>query len=55
MILSNILEGGRIKLVDVNGDSFEGFVSDYIYPYDNEPEGIARICLENCLNDLDSG
>lgn len=43
-----MLEGKRIKLVDVNGDIFEGFVSDYIYPDDNEPEEIAEICLEDC-------
>ena len=25
-----------------------GSVSDYIYPEDNEPEGVAGICIEDC-------
>lgn len=48
MILSQMLEGKRIKLTDTENEIFEGFVSDYIYPDDNEPEGIAGICLEDC-------
>lgn len=48
MMLSQMLEGKRIKLTDTENEIFEGFVSDYIYPDDNEPEGIAGICLEDC-------
>lgn len=48
MILSQMLEGKKIKLVDNENEIFEGIVSDYIYPDDNEPEGIAGICLEDC-------
>ena len=48
MILSQMLEGKRIKLTDTENEIFEGLVSDYIYPDDNEPEGIAGICLEDC-------
>ena len=32
------LEGKKIRLVSETGRSFEGKVTDYIYPEDNEPE-----------------
>lgn len=34
---------------------FEGTVSDYIYPEDNEPEGIAAIDIEDCPQRPGSG
>ncbi len=46
--LSQALEGKKIRLESIKGEIFEGIVSDYIYPEDNEPEGIAGICIENC-------
>lgn len=46
--LSQALEGKKIRLIDLDGDEFEGTVSDYIYPEDNEPEGVAGICIEDC-------
>lgn len=48
MKLSQSLEGKRIRLVDNNGEVFEGTVADYIYPEDNEPEGMAAIDVYNC-------
>ena len=46
--LGQFLEGKKIRLKNLKGEIFEGIVSDYIYPEDNEPEGIPGICIENC-------
>ncbi len=48
MKLSQSLEGKRVKIICTDGEVFEGTVTDYIYPEDNEPEGIAAIDIENC-------
>lgn len=48
MLLSQELEGRKVKIVCTDDEIFEGVVSDYIYPEDNEPEGIACICMEDC-------
>lgn len=40
------LEGKRVRLIDVSGKTFEGIVGDYVYPEDNEPEGVASIILD---------
>lgn len=48
MKLSQSLEGRKVKIIDVDGELFTGTVSDYIFPEDNEPEGIAGIILEDC-------
>lgn len=48
MMLSQSLEGKRVKIICTDGKVFEGVVSDYIYPEDNEPEGIAAIDIEKC-------
>lgn len=48
MKLSQSLEGKKVRIVDIDGEVFEGVVSDYIYPEDNEPEGIAAIDVEDC-------
>lgn len=45
--LSQALEGERIRLIDIDGDRFEGKVTDYIYPEDNEPEGIASVVVRD--------
>lgn len=48
MIFNQSLEGKKVKILDVDGEEYEGIVSEYIYPEDNDPEGIAAIDLENC-------
>lgn len=48
MKLSRSLEGKRVRIVDVDGEVFEGKVMDYIFPEDNEPEGIAGINMYKC-------
>lgn len=47
-MLSQSLEGKRVKIICTDGEKFEGVVSDYIFPEDNEPEGIAAIDIEDC-------
>ena len=44
------LEGKRVRLIDVSGKKYEGIVGDYIYPEDNEPEGMASIILDISKN-----
>lgn len=48
MKLSQSLEGKNVKITCINGEAFTGIVSDYIFPEDNEPEGIAAIDIDNC-------
>lgn len=48
MKINKTLEGKKIRLVCMDEEVFEGVVSDYIYPEDNEPEGIASIDIDNC-------
>lgn len=48
MKISQALEGKKVRIIDKNEEIFEGEVYDYIYPEDNEPEGIAAIDIENC-------
>lgn len=47
-MLNQSLEGKRVKIVCTDGEIFEGLISDYIFQEDNEPEGIACICMEDC-------
>lgn len=47
MIELSALERKRIKLVNGNGQTFEGIVGDYIYPEDNVPQEIEAIIV-NC-------
>lgn len=42
------LEGKRVKIICTDGEVFEGLVSDYIYPDDNVPEGVAAVDIEDC-------
>lgn len=48
MELSQSLEGKNVKITCIDGEVFTGIVSDYIFPEDNEPEGIAAIDIDNC-------
>lgn len=48
MKITKDLEGKRVKITDIDNEIFEEIVSDYIYPEDNEPEGVAGICIEDC-------
>ena len=48
MKLNQSLEGKKIRITDIDGEIFEGIVGDYIYPEDNEPEGIAAIDIYDC-------
>lgn len=47
MRIDQRLEGKRIRLVDADNDSFEGRVTDYIYPEDNDPEGKASVIMRD--------
>lgn len=46
MIKLSKFEGKMVKLLDNNGHRYEGLVGDYIYPEDNEPEGVEGIILD---------
>lgn len=48
MKLSQSLEGKNVKITCIDGEAFTGIVSDYIFPEDNELEGIAAIDIDNC-------
>lgn len=48
MKLSQSLDGKNVKITCIDGEVFTGIVSDYIFPEDNEPEGIAAIDIDNC-------
>lgn len=43
--------GRQVRIVAQNGKQFEGKVTDYFYPEDNEPdeESIAIRCLQGCM------
>ena len=41
-------EGKRVQIVNVEGEVFEGIVSDYVFPEDNNPEGEEGITLDDC-------
>ena len=46
--LSQALEGKRVKITCTDGKVFEGTVTDYTSPEDNDPEGLAAIDIEDC-------
>lgn len=48
MKLNQSLEGKNVKITCTDGEVFTGIVSDYIFPEDNEPEGIAAIDIDDC-------
>lgn len=39
-------EGKMVRLITNDGHQYEGFVGDYIYPEDNEPEGVEAVILD---------
>lgn len=45
MEISPKLEGKKVRLTDSDNELFEGTVTDYIYPEDNEPEERASIII----------
>ncbi len=48
MKIEQSLEGKKVKIIHNNGKTFTGTVSDYIFPEDNEPEGVAGLVIDNC-------
>lgn len=42
-------EGKKVTLLTSNGKKYSGMVTDYIFPEDNEPEGIESIILDGEL------
>ncbi len=48
MKLNQSLEGKKVRITDIDGEIFEGIVGDYIFPEDNEPEGISAIDIYDC-------
>lgn len=48
MKIDQSLEGKNVRITGIDGEIFEGVVGDYIYPEDNEPEGVAAIDIYNC-------
>lgn len=50
MKINQRLEGKKVRLTDTDGEIFEAKVTDYVYPEDNEPEGIASIIIWNKSN-----
>ncbi|MCC8098002.1 MAG: hypothetical protein LIO44_05505 [Eubacterium sp.] len=39
-------EGKIVRLIDVDGEIYEGRATDYIFPEDNEPEGVESIVVK---------
>lgn len=48
MKLDCLLEGKQVNILTTEGETFTGIVEDYIFPEDNEPEGVAGINVYNC-------
>lgn len=44
--LNQSLEGKRAKLVYLDGEILTGLILDYIYPEDNEPEGVSGLIVK---------
>nr|UVY37482.1 MAG: ataxin 2 SM domain protein [Bacteriophage sp.] len=42
-------EGKRVTVITSDGKKYSGVVRDYIFPEDNEPEGIESIILDGEL------
>ena len=40
-------ENKKVRITAMNGAVFEGAVTDYISPEDNEPEGIESIVIDS--------
>ncbi len=48
MKLEHSLEGKQVRIVTTDNEVFTGVVEDYIFPEDNEPEGVAGVNVYNC-------
>ena len=48
MKLSQNLEGRNVKITCVDVGGCSGKKRDYVFPEDNEPEGVAAIDIDNC-------
>lgn len=44
--LNQSLEGKRAKLIYTDGEILTGLILDYIYPEDNEPEGVSGLVVK---------
>lgn len=44
--LNQSLEGKIVKLIYTNGEILTGLILDYIYPKDNEPEGVSGLVVK---------
>nr|DAH22057.1 MAG TPA: hypothetical protein [Caudoviricetes sp.] len=44
--LNQSLEGKRAKLIYTDGEILTGLILDYIYPEDNEPEGLSGLVVK---------
>lgn len=44
--LNQSLEGKRARLIYTDGEVLTGLILDYIYPEDNEPEGVSGLVVE---------
>ncbi len=42
-------EGEYVSVLCSDGEKIKGFVTDYIFPEDNEPEGVESIILDGNL------
>ena len=42
--------GKRVKILADNGKEYRGYVTDYIYPEDNEPEGESILLEDDSLD-----
>lgn len=51
MKIDQTFEGKRVRLIDIDRIVYEGVVGDYIYPEDNEPEGMAGLVLDYPIRD----
>lgn len=48
MKLERSLEGKQVRIVTTDNEVLTGVVEDYIFPEDNEPEGVSGINVYNC-------
>ena len=48
MKLERSHEGKQVRIVTTDNEVLTGVVEDYIFPEDNEPEGVSGINVYNC-------
>lgn len=44
------LESKNVRIIAQNNKKFEGKVREYIFPEDNEPEGVESIVVDDILS-----